>query len=150
MKKYKYKGVIFDLDGTLRDFNLYPGIFELISALKEKKIKLAVLTNKPDASARKVITELFPPGSFNIIRGEMYDKPAKPDPSCVWELLVELDLTPSDVIFVGDSATDMECAVLSGCFPLGVSWGYSVPEMLEKYGAKKIIDKPLDLLDFFN
>ena len=99
----------------------YPGIPELISELGRKKIKSAVLTNKPDPVAQKVMAGLFPPGSFTSVRGEISGRPRKPDPACVWELLVDLDLTPADIIFAGDSDVDMETALAAGCFPLGVS-----------------------------
>jgi len=127
----------------------YPGIPELVAMLANKKIKTAVLTNKPDPVAQKVIAGLFPPGSFTYVRGEIMGSPRKPDPSCVWELLIEIDLPPASVIMAGDSEIDMEIAVSSGCFPLGVSWGYRSIETIGKAGARKIINKPEELLDFF-
>lgn len=136
-------------DNPLVSSRPYPGILELVSGLRQKKIKTAVLTNKPDPVAQKVIAGLFPPGSFDIVRGEISGRPRKPDPACVWELLVELDLTPSEIIFAGDSEIDMEIAVSSGCFPLGVSWGYRSREIITEAGARKIIEKPEELLDFF-
>ena len=127
----------------------YPGMPELVGALRQKKIKTAVLSNKPDPTAQKVIAGLFPPGSFDYVQGEIIGKPRKPDPTCVWEILIELDLTPSDIIFVGDSEIDMETAISSGCFPLGVSWGYRSTEIVSKAGARRIIEKPEELLQLF-
>ena len=127
----------------------YPGILELVSALRQRKIRLSVLTNKPDQTAQKVIAGLFPPGSFERVQGEITGNPRKPDPACVWELLVDLDMTPASIIFVGDSEIDMETAVNSGCYALGVSWGYRSRDTIEKAGAKKIIDNPQELLGFF-
>lgn len=127
----------------------YPGIPALVSELAVNKVKMAVLTNKPDPVAQKVIAGLFPPGTFNLVRGEIFGSPRKPDPACVWEMLVELDLTPSNVIFVGDSEIDMETANSSGCFPLGVSWGFRSRETIEKAGAKKIAENPAEILKFF-
>jgi len=128
----------------------YPGILELISALKQKKAKTAILTNKPDPVAQKVVSGLFAPGSFDIVRGEITGGARKPDPACAWEILVELGLTPANVIFMGDSEIDMETAVSSGCYPLGVSWGYRPRKIINDAGARRIIDEPLELMDFFN
>ena len=127
----------------------YPGILELVSALKGKKIKTAVLTNKPDHIAQKVISGLFLPGSFDCVQGEIHGKPRKPDPGSVWEILVGFDLVPSRVIFAGDSEIDMETAVAAGCFPMGVSWGYRSREIIKKSGARQIIDKPCEVMNFF-
>ena len=125
----------------------YTGVPELVSALRQMKIKTAVLTNKPDPAAQLVVSGLFPPGSFSHVQGEISGKPRKPDPACVWELLVEMELNPADVIIAGDSEIDIELALASGCFPLGVSWGYRPREIIEKAGARKIIDKPEELLE---
>jgi len=126
----------------------YPGIPELIAELRRRKIKTAVLTNKNDPTAQLVVSRLFPQGSFSIVRGEIRGKPRKPDPECVWDLLVEMHLSPSDVIFAGDSEVDIETAVTSGCFPLGVSWGYRSREIISDAGARLIIDRPEELLQF--
>ena len=126
---------------------VYPGIAELIAALVRKKVKTVVLTNKPDPAAQRVIAGLFAPGTFSIVQGEIIGKPRKPDPACVWDLLIELDITPANAIFVGDSQVDMETAVSSGCFPLGVSWGYRSVKTIESAGARRIIDKPEELLE---
>ena len=128
---------------------VYPGILELVSTLKGKKVKTAVLTNKQDSIAQKVVSGLFLPGSFECIHGETPGNPRKPDPACVWEILVSLDLVPANTIFVGDSEVDMEAAVSAGCFPMGVSWGYRSRETIKKAGARHIIDKPCELLEFF-
>jgi phosphoglycolate phosphatase len=127
----------------------YPGILELLGELRRKKIKMIVLTNKPDPVAQKVVSGLFPLGTFESIRGEVTGKPRKPDPACVWEMLIEMDVTPADVIFMGDSEIDVQTAVASGCFPLGVSWGYRPGHVIEEAGARQIIDKPEELLEFF-
>jgi phosphoglycolate phosphatase len=126
---------------------LYPEIPELIGALKKNRIKTAVLTNKPDGAAQKVIAGLFSPGSFDYVQGEISGRKRKPDPACVWELLVEFDLTPANMIFAGDSEIDMETAIASGCFPLGVSWGYRSRETVMQAGARRIIENPLELLE---
>jgi phosphoglycolate phosphatase len=125
----------------------YPGIPECIAELKGSKIRLAVLTNKPDPVARLVIQGLFPLGSFDIIHGDRAGVPRKPDPSAVWDILMELDSTPRQTIFVGDSEIDMETAHNANCHALGVSWGFRPRQVLENAGAERIIDSPEELLD---
>jgi len=127
----------------------YPGILELLAELGRRKIKMVVLTNKTDAVAQRVVAGLFPSGTFLGVRGEISGKPHKPDPACVWEMLVEMDVTPADIVFTGDSEVDIETALASGCFPLGVSWGYRPRDIIERAGARWIIDEPEELLEFF-
>jgi phosphoglycolate phosphatase len=124
----------------------YPGIPELLSELRRRRVKTAVLTNKPDPVARLVIEGLFPPGCFDALQGEAPGRPRKPDPATVWEILMELGRTPRDAIFAGDSEVDMETAKAAGCHALGVSWGFRSREALEKAGAQRVIDSPGELL----
>jgi phosphoglycolate phosphatase len=124
----------------------YPGIQELVTELRRRRVKTAVLTNKPDPIAQLVIAGLFPAGSFDAVQGQRSGHPGKPDPAAVWELLMELGRTPRDTIFVGDSEVDMETAKAAECRALGVSWGFRGREVLEKAGAQGIIDSPPELL----
>jgi phosphoglycolate phosphatase len=120
----------------------YPGIPAVMAELKRRNIKTAVLTNKPDPVAAMVVNGLFPSGSFDLIRGEKAGFPRKPDPASTWEILTELDRTPRETIFVGDSEVDMETAHAADCHALGVSWGYRERAALEAGGADRIIDTP--------
>jgi len=125
----------------------YPGMEELIVQLKAKKIKTAVLSNKPAEVLRRIIDSLFSPGSFDAVHGGQFDGGLKPDPSVVWDLLVELDRSPHETIFAGDTETDMEIARSAGCYPLGVSWGFRTREELEQAGAASVIDSPDQIWD---
>lgn len=125
----------------------YPGMADLAAELRRRKIRRAVLSNKPDQVCRLVAEGLFPRGSFDLVQGELPGLARKPDPAGAWELLVQLDLTPREAILMGDSEIDMETAVNTGCFPLGVSWGFRSRETLEKAGAARIIGRPEELLE---
>jgi phosphoglycolate phosphatase len=128
----------------------YPGIPAVVAELKDRKIKTAVLTNKPDPVAALVIRGLFSPGSFDLVLGETPALPRKPNPASAWEILTRLDRTPRDTLFVGDSEIDMETARAADCHALGVSWGYRDRAVLEAAGAGGIIDRPEELLSFLD
>jgi phosphoglycolate phosphatase len=123
----------------------YPGILELVAALKRRGFKTAVLTNKPDPVARLVVNALFPPGSFTGIQGDRIGLPRKPDPRSATELFKTLDAVPQETLLVGDSEIDMETAQGTGCYAVGVSWGFRPRQVLERSGAARIIDQPQDL-----
>jgi phosphoglycolate phosphatase len=128
--------------------NPYPGIMELLTEVKRKKIKTAVLSNKPDAMAYLVVNRLFPSGLFDLIRGEISGSPRKPDPEPAWDILLELGFSPRETVFLGDSEIDMETALAAGCHAVGAAWGFRPRETLEKAGAQRIIAEPRELLDF--
>ena len=124
----------------------YPGIRELVQELSQaKKISTAVLSNKPDSVLRRLMNDLFGPGAFKSVCGLRPGIIAKPDPSAVWEILAELGVNPHDTLFMGDSEIDIATARNSGCYPLGVSWGFRSRATLEHAGAARIIDRPEEL-----
>ncbi|MDR3148307.1 MAG: HAD family hydrolase [Treponema sp.] len=125
----------------------YPRIPELVAELSRRKVHRAVLSNKPDPITCLVIARLFPEGSFDLVQGEMPGVPRKPDPGAAWDMLVQLGCTPREAIMMGDSEVDMETARNIGCFPLGVTWGFRSPRVLEEAGAALIINDPLELLN---
>ncbi|MDR1319569.1 MAG: HAD family hydrolase [Treponema sp.] len=127
----------------------YPGIPELLSGLGRRKVKMAVISNKPDFLARLVVQGLFPSAPFALIRGEVPGTPRKPNPESSWEILAELGKTPGDTIFVGDSEIDMETALAAGCYPLGAGWGFRPRRAIEAAGAARVIDRPEELLELF-
>lgn len=123
----------------------YEGIPEVLEQLKAQGAKLGVLSNKFDAAAQSVIAEHFP-GTFDLVRGECREIPRKPDPAGLRFLMSQLDVEPADVMYVGDSGTDVETALRAGVACAAVSWGYQSRNVLTTAGAKTIIDAPADLL----
>jgi len=123
----------------------YPGIKELLTELKARKIKIAVLSNKLDSVLHRVMHDFFSPVVFDAVCGLRPGVAPKPDPAAAWEMLAEMGKNPHETVFVGDSEIDMETARNSGCYPLGVSWGFRPRATLTEAGAARIIDKPEEL-----
>jgi len=123
----------------------YPGVRELLAELQSRKIKIAVLSNKVDATLRRVMHDFFSPIVFDAICGLRPGVAPKPDPAAAWEMLAEMGKNPHETVFVGDSEIDIETALNSGCFPLGVTWGFRSRDTLQKAGAAQIIDKPEEI-----
>jgi phosphoglycolate phosphatase len=125
--------------------SLFPGIAEMLTRMKKKGIKLALLSNKPDKAARIIGEKLLGSWNFDIIMGNRDEFPLKPDPSASLYIAGELGLQSNDIVFVGDSYVDMKTALHAGMYPLAVSWGYSAADLLKNAGAAKIIDSPDEL-----
>jgi len=123
----------------------YPGIRELLTELKSRKIVIAVLSNKVDSVLHRMMHDFFSPLVFDAVCGLRPGVAPKPDPAAAWEMLAEMGKNPHETIFVGDSEIDMETAKNSGCYPLGVTWGFRSKATLVEAGAARIIDKPDEL-----
>jgi phosphoglycolate phosphatase len=124
----------------------YAGIRDLLQALTARGLKKAVLSNKPDDSAKLTVSRLLPLWHFELVSGVRPDIPAKPDPAGALEIAQRLDVPPEDFLFLGDTSTDMKTAIAAGMYPVGVLWGFRTADELKESGAKLLIKTPIDLL----
>lgn len=126
----------------------YEGIRELLAALKEKDIRIAVLSNKPHAETINVIETLFGRDYFDVIQGQKDNVAIKPSPEGVFQILEQLGLEVEDVLYLGDTSTDMKTGKSAGAFTLGALWGFRERQELEENHADAVIGHPLDVLKF--
>lgn len=135
-------------ENSMYEVKPYDGIPELIRELKERDMQIAVLSNKPHAETVKVIEALFGKDCFDSIQGQKEDVPIKPSPEGVFQILEQLELKPEDIIYLGDTATDMKTGKSAGAFTVGALWGFRDEAELREGGADVLIDHPLKILDF--
>lgn len=126
----------------------YEGIRELLAALKERGIKLAVLSNKPHIETINVIETLFGKDYFDVIQGQKDNVAIKPSPEGAFQILEQLKMTADDILYLGDTATDMKTGKGAGAFTIGALWGFREREELEEGGADAVIAHPLEVLKF--
>jgi len=125
----------------------YSGIPELLDALQARGLPLTVLSNKPHASTVKCVAEMLGRWKFEVILGQREAVPRKPDPAGVLEIAETLQLAPGDLLYLGDTAVDMQTASSAGCIAIGVLWGFREAEELWENGAQHLIETPLELLE---
>ncbi|MBW1690356.1 MAG: HAD family hydrolase [Deltaproteobacteria bacterium] len=125
----------------------YEGIPELLDALKERGLKVAVLSNKPDDTTNLCVAELLPKWRFDVVLGHRDGTPHKPDPAGALEIAQRLDIPPAEFLYLGDSGVDMETAIAARMFPVGVLWGFREADELEESGAQALISHPLEVLE---
>ena len=126
----------------------YDGIFELLEALQQKGIKLAIITNKPQALAYKSAAD-FLPDCFDCILGQSKENPCKPDPKTALQATSIMRVQAEKCLFLGDSRADMQTGVNAGMVSVGALWGFSSKKLLEENGAKLFAEKPMDIISFF-
>ncbi len=124
----------------------YPGVVELLEQLRKTNLKLAILSNKPDAFTKQITNHYFPTREFSPVYGKLDDYPIKPDPTLALKILEQMDIAPSRAMFVGDSGSDMQTARNAGMTAVGVLWGFRDADELKREGADHLIGHPSDLL----
>lgn len=125
----------------------FDGIIPLFEAIRALGVHVAIFSNKPETTVVPLVRHFF--GDLaEITRGGSDGKPLKPDPTVCFEIAEELDVKPSEVVYVGDTNTDMQTGVNFGAkVTVGVLWGFRGREEIEKAGADVIVSSPSEILD---
>lgn len=123
----------------------YDGIFDVVNTLKSKGCKVAVVSNKADKAANKVVQDFFG-DMFDIVVGKRDEFPSKPAPDSVLYVIKALFAEKSGCIYIGDSEVDVQTAHNSGLPCIGVTWGNRDLAELEAAGAEYIAQKPKEIL----
>ncbi|HUX13022.1 MAG TPA: HAD family hydrolase [Spirochaetia bacterium] len=125
----------------------YEGVIAVVRELGRRGYKLAVLSNKAHELTTIIVEKIFPADSFAVVQGQRSSIPPKPDPEAALSICATFGLKPSEMLYVGDTAVDMETALNAGMTPLGVSWGFRDRTEVVNAGARMVIDTPYELLE---
>lgn len=127
----------------------YPGIMELLQELRRRKVRLAVLSNKPDDMTGFIAQKLFS-NIFDIVRGQREGVLPKPEPQALWEILQALPCSKNEALYIGDSGVDMQTGKNAGVDTAGVLWGFRSKKELRGIGAEFYAADPAELLSFIS
>ena len=135
----------YDMD-PIPKTEAYPGICELVDALYAKGVKLGVVTNKPDDTAKKLVNHFFN-DRFDAVSGGRVGVVLKPDPTEAICVLRGMGGEISECAFVGDTSVDIYTGKNMGAaLSIGVSWGFRSRDELTLAGADHIVDSADELL----
>ncbi len=125
----------------------YAGIPSLLASLSAQGILTAVLSNKPDFATCAVVKHFFPTHDFSAAHGGREGVALKPSAEGALLILKELGgIAPADVLYIGDTAVDMDTGHAAGFETVGVLWGFRTEEELREHGADHIVRDPKEIL----
>lgn len=128
----------------------YDGITEMLDALTSRRLKMAVLSNKPDEFTKQCVNEFFSRWTFDAVLGQNSSLPPKPDPAGAMVVSLSLNVPPPHFIYLGDTATDMKTATASGMFPAGATWGFRSEQELQENGARALLKAPMEVVSLLD
>lgn len=123
----------------------FPGIRELLEALKARGIASAIVTNKMEEATKRVVSRYFD-GLITESVGCQDGLKLKPHPDMVNLCMERLGVTKDECIYVGDSDTDIDTGANAGMETLSVTWGFRKEDFLIAHGAKHLIRTPEEIL----
>ena len=125
----------------------YQGIKEMIDILVNNGIKIGVNSNKNDSYSKKLIEIHFPNINQDLVLGHIDNMKVKPDPEGANLLISKMNVDKKDVVYIGDSSTDIKTAENAGIDSLSVTWGFRSEEELKPL-AHKLVYNPQEIIDY--
>lgn len=125
----------------------YDGIMDLLKGLSSEEVMLAVASNKFIAGTTALVKKYFGDFKFVSVLGQREGIPVKPDPRIVYDIMETSEIGKDEILYIGDTATDMLTAANAGVKSVGVEWGFRPKSELIENGADYIVQKPQQILD---
>lgn len=98
---------------------LMPGAHELLARLRDGGLRLAVVTNTPRPLAEAVLTNKAIAPLIDTLAAAG-DAAEKPEPDLIFRALATLGLSANEVVYVGDSPSDLAATRTAGVYMIGL------------------------------
>lgn len=125
----------------------YNGIIDLLDKLNQIGIKLGINSNKRNDYTNQLANKFFKDIPFIQILGERKGVPKKPNPASALEIASLMGLDPKEILYIGDSKTDLLTAKNADMHSVGVLWGFRSYDELAMYNATYIVNSPQEIVD---
>lgn len=122
----------------------YPGVSEMLRALRNSGIGIGVVSNKID-NAVKSLCETYFETLVDCAVGDREGFLRKPAPDSVFEVMRTLGCERA--VYVGDSDVDIKTAKNAGLVCISVTWGFCDTDKLRENGAEIYADNSTELLN---
>ncbi len=127
---------------------LFEGEMACLQKLRENGLKLAVVTNKPQAAAEGCMRDFFAQFPFDCVAGDSGLFPVKPDATIARYVALSLRCAPCECAFVGDGEADAVTALNADMVGVAVLWGYREKAQLQAVGATRFVNSFEELTSF--
>lgn len=134
-------------DKGLFENEVYAGIPQVLSDLKEAGNRMFLATAKPHIYARRIVEHFGLDGFLQQSYGAELDGTRTDKVDLIQYIIDEESLDPLNCAMIGDRKHDMIGARHHGMQAIGVLWGYGSGEELLEAGAEQLVEYPSDLLN---
>jgi phosphoglycolate phosphatase len=125
---------------------LFPEVVEILSKLKSSGYRVGLLTSSPKKTIEIVLNKYGLSDFFEFLKTDasIYHKERD-----IQKVIRQNQLDKSNLYYVGDEIRDLHACRKLGIQCISVSWGFSSRELLQKENPEIILDKPSEILEFF-
>ncbi len=123
--------------GSEYEFDVYPGMPELIRDLRAAESRIILATAKPDESAVRILEHAGLSPYFEFVGGSHIDGSRQDKIDVLTHTLEEVSANGRShrIVMVGDRGIDVRAADAHGLDSIVVSWGYATEGELDESGA---------------
>ena len=128
----------------------FDGLIKMLESLKCKGAILCIASNKPQMLLEPIVKKTFPTINFKMALGQRINKPEKPDPFILFEIMNGCKLKPEECLYIGDSEYDYKTAYNAGIDSVICRYGYG---FYDQPWAKKptyLVDSVAELEELLN
>ena len=125
---------------------VYPGVLEVLEALRAVDLRLAVVTNKSGEFALPLLERTGLASFFDVVVSGDTLPVKKPDPAMVHHACALLEVEPARALMIGDSANDAFAARAAGVPVLLVTYGYSEGMPVDSIECDGLLSSAVDAL----
>jgi phosphoglycolate phosphatase len=126
---------------------LFPGIVEMLAALKQRSHLLAVATGKARRGLDLALANARLHGIFDATR-TADETASKPHPLMLHELMAELGTEPERTLMIGDTTHDLLLARNAGTPRVAVSYGAHRPQAFDEHEPLFVAHSARELHDW--
>ena len=119
---------------------VYPGVRDTLKWLHKKRVKMALITNKPERFVAPLLDELGLGRYFKWIIGGDTLAQQKPDPAALFFVMKMAGVKPRHSLFVGDSRNDVLAAKAAGVACVALSYGYNHGRPIAEETPSLVVD----------
>lgn len=129
--------------------SVFPGVVELLQALRKKGKRLAVATSKKEDLAVRILEHFEIADYFEVIGGDRREVGRDNKAKVIDYVLETMQAKKDDVIMIGDRKFDIEGAHAIGIPCIAVEYGYGDRDEFEAHGADYIAKTTEDVEKLF-
>lgn len=144
-----------ELYDTYREFNHarhdefiqpYPGITEMLAELKKRDCRMGIVTSK-SRDTTDMAFDVIPIEKYfdTVVTADMTEN-HKPDPHPLQLAMRNLDVTPDESVYIGDSPFDIRAGQAAGTKTAAVAWGMFPEVRLKELEPDYFFRRPEEIL----
>lgn len=117
-------------DGPMFEYDIYDGVLQTLTDLKQRGARIAIATAKVHEYAREIIAVSKLAGCIDHVYGSELDGRNVEKQDLIRMILHEEHIDAQQVVMIGDRRHDIDGALANGVAAIGVTYGYGSAEEL--------------------